>query len=294
MTYPGNPFLVGKRVKLDLVRPCVMGILNVTPDSFYDGGRYVRLEQALEQARKMVAEGAAIIDVGGESSRPGAEAVTAEEELERILPVVERLHAELPVPLSVDTWKSTVAREALAAGVDFVNDVGGLWRDPAMVKVVAEAGAGLFIMHVRGTPQEMQQLAEYDDVVGEVRTFLENKMRLALAAGIPQERIALDPGIGFAKKTQDNLELLGHLREFRTLQAPLLLGVSRKSFLGTLLGRSCPEERLSGTLAAIALGVAAGVKIFRVHDVQAARDTVETAWAICRHGFAPENGGEAE
>ena len=294
MTYPGNPFLVGKRVKLDLVRPCVMGILNVTPDSFYDGGRYVRLEQALEQARKMVAEGAAIIDVGGESSRPGAEAVTAEEELERILPVVERLHAELPVPLSVDTWKSTVAREALAAGVDFVNDVGGLWRDPAMVKVVAEAGAGLFIMHVRGTPQEMQQLAEYDDVVGEVRTFLENKMRLALAAGIPQERIALDPGIGFAKKTQDNLELLGHLREFRTLQAPLLLGVSRKSFLGTLLGRSRPEERLSGTLAAIALGVAAGVKIFRVHDVQAARDTVETAWAICRHGFAPENGGEAE
>ena len=294
MTYPGNPFLVGKRVKLDLVRPCVMGILNVTPDSFYDGGRYVRLEQALEQARKMVAEGAAIIDVGGESSRPGAEAVTAEEELERILPVVERLHAELPVPLSVDTWKSAVAREALAAGVDFVNDVGGLWRDPAMVKVVAEEGAGLFIMHVRGTPQEMQQLAEYDDVVGEVRTFLENKMRLALAAGIPQERIALDPGIGFAKKTQDNLELLGHLREFRTLQAPLLLGVSRKSFLGTFLGHSSPEERLSGTLAAIALGVAAGVKIFRVHDVQAARDAVETAWAICRHGFAPENGGEAE
>ena len=294
MTRPENSFLVGKNAKIDLARPCVMGILNVTPDSFYDGGRYVRLEQALGQARKMVEEGAAIIDVGGESSRPGAEAITAEEELERIIPVVECLHAELPVPLSVDTWKSVVAREALAVGVDFVNDVGGLWRDPAMVKVVAEAGAGLFIMHARGTPREMQQLTEYGDVVREVRAFLENKMNLALAAGIPQERIALDPGIGFAKNPQDNLELLGHLREFRTLQAPLLLGVSRKSFLGTLLGRPRPEELLSGTLATIALGVAAGVKIFRVHDVQAVRDAVETAWAICRHGFAPENGGAEE
>ncbi|MCR5221220.1 MAG: dihydropteroate synthase [bacterium] len=294
MIRPENSFLVGKNAKIDLVRPCVMGILNVTPDSFYDGGRYVRLEQALGQARKMVAEGAAIIDVGGESSRPGAEAITAEEELERVIPVVEHLHAELPVPLSVDTWKSVVAREALAVGVDFVNDVGGLWRDPAMVKVVAEAGAGLFIMHARGTPREMQQLAEYGDVVGEVRAFLKNKMDLALSAGIPQERIALDPGIGFAKNPQDNLELLGHLREFRTLQAPLLLGVSRKSFLGTLLGRSRPEELLSGTLATIALGVAAGVKIFRVHDVQAVQDAVETAWAICRQGFAPENGGAEE
>ena len=294
MTRPGNPFLVGKNAKVDLFQPCVMGILNVTPDSFYDGGRYVRREQALAQARKMVEEGAAIIDVGGESSRPGAEAITAEEELERIIPVVERLHTELPVPLSVDTWKSAVAREALAAGVDFVNDVGGLWRDPAMVNVVAEAGAGLFIMHARGTPQEMQQLAEYDDVVSEVMDFLEEKMSLALAAGIPQERIALDPGIGFAKNLQDNLEILGHLRAFRTLQAPLLLGVSRKSFLGTILGHPRPEERLSGTLAAIALGVAAGVKIFRVHDVKAVRDAVETAWAICRHGFAPENGGEKE
>jgi len=278
--------LEGNGSSLDLSRPCIMGILNVTPDSFSDGGRFLKTADAVAQGRLLAATGADIIDVGGESTRPGAPPVSAAEELERIIPVLEQLHQEVPVPLSVDTWKSAVAREAIAAGAAFINDISGLQFDPGMAAVVAEGGAGLFIMHTRGTPQEMQKDTRYRDVVAEVLAFLAGQVDKAVAAGIPRRRLSVDPGIGFAKDLAGNLEVLERLEEFQTLGLPVLLGTSRKRFIGAILERPDPRERLYGTLATVALGVAAGARIFRVHDVGPARDVALTAWAVCkrRHG----------
>lgn len=278
---PPSLRMEGKGSFLDLSRPCVMGILNVTPDSFYDGGRFSTIEDAVAQGCRMAADGADIIDVGGESTRPGAGAIPAELEMERIVPVLERLRREVPVALSVDTWKSSVAREALAAGAAFVNDISGLQFDTAMARVVAGEGAGLFIMHTRGDSREMLKRVRYRDVVTEVISFLAGQVERAVEAGIPKRRLAVDPGIGFAKDISGNLELLSRIDEFETLGLPVMLGTSRKSFIGALLQRSDPADRLYGTLATVALGVAGGVKIFRVHDVGPARDVALTAWAVC-------------
>lgn len=274
--------LSGRSCRLDLSRPRIMGILNVTPDSFSDGGRYRLPDQALERGRRLVQEGADLIDVGGESTRPGAPPVGLQEELDRVLPVVELLAREIDFPLSVDTYKSAVAKAALAAGASFVNDVSGLRFDPDMAAVVASAGAGLFLMHTRGTPQAMQHDTAYADLVGEVTAYLEEGISRAVAAGVPTEAIAVDPGIGFGKSVEGNLEILRRLREFHSLGRPLLLGTSRKGFIGRVLNQAAPQERLFGTLATVAMGVERGAAIFRVHDVRAARETALMTWAICR------------
>jgi dihydropteroate synthase len=257
-----------------------MGILNVTPDSFSDGGQFQQVDRALRRAEEMVAEGADLIDVGGESTRPGAALVSASQELERIVPVLAAIHARFDIPLSVDTNKATVAAAALENGADWVNDVSGLTFDAEMATVVAAHAGGLFLMHTRGTPAQMQLQTHYDDIVAEVMVDLKKSIATAHAAGIPAERLAIDPGIGFAKDLSGNLELLRRLDEFKVLELPLLLGTSRKRFIGQILHQPQPVERLYGTLATVALGVAKGAMLFRVHDVRAARETALMSWAI--------------
>jgi len=274
--------LLGRSCRLELDRPRIMGILNVTPDSFSDGGRFRSLDSALSQGLAMAAEGADLIDVGGESTRPGSRDVSAEEELDRVLPVVEALRRELDIPLSIDTTKSVVAGQAVAAGVEFVNDISGLQFDPAMARTVSESGAGLFLMHTRNRPETMQQDTRYNDLVGEVLAALETSLGEARAAGIAEERLAIDPGIGFGKSAEGNLEILRRLREFHSLGRPLLLGTSRKSFIGKVLNQVDPSTRLHGTVATVALGVERGAQIFRVHDVGPAREAALMAWAISR------------
>ncbi len=261
-----------------------MGVLNVTPDSFSDGGRFLAVDAALRHARRLAAEGADLIDVGGESTRPGAPEVSEQEELDRVLPVIEALRRDVPLPLSVDTTKSAVARAAVAAGADFVNDISGLTFDPAMAAAVAECDAGLVIMHTRGRPATMQADIRYHDLVGEVLGSLRASREVALAAGIAPQRIAVDPGIGFGKDVAGNLELLRRLADFAALGCPLLLGTSRKSFIGRVLGQDDPQRRGVGTLATVALGVAAGAMLFRVHEVAAAREAAQMAWAVCQGG----------
>lgn len=260
--------IICNRVTLDLSsRTHIMGILNVTPDSFSDGGRYTDSEKALQHAREMIAAGADILDIGGESTRPGAQPVSDAEELARIIPIIERLAAETSVPLSVDTYKSAVARKALAAGASIVNDISGLRFSPDMAQVAADAGAGIVIMHIKGTPRDMQQNPVYDDVVTEVMAYLEEGIELAVKAGVDQEKILIDPGIGFGKTLEHNLMLLRRLDEFRVLGRPILLGTSRKKFIGTVLDIPVPEERVDGTAATVALGIERGAQIVRVHDV---------------------------
>lgn len=254
--------------------PFVMGIVNATPDSFSDGGRFLSPDEAVARALRHAEEGADLVDLGGESTRPGAPPVPAEEEIRRVVPVIERLRARgFPLPISVDTSKGAVARAALAAGADLVNDVTGL-RDPALGEAVAAAGVPLVLMHMRGTPADMQSRAVYGDVVREVAAELREALERADAAGIPRERTILDPGLGFAKTPEQSVTLLARVGELRALGRPLLVGPSRKSFIGRITGASV-EERLPGTLAAVAACVLAGVEILRVHDVgpavQAAR-----------------------
>lgn len=275
-------FLAGRTLQLSLQTPCIVGILNVTPDSFSDGGRYLNVDAALAQARRMAAEGARLIDVGGESTRPGAQPVSSQEELDRILPIVEALRSNLEVPISVDTCKSSVARCAVAAGAEFVNDVSGLNFDPDMAHTVAETGAGLIVMHSRGRPERMQLNTHYQDIVAEVCASLRQSLDLALAAGITADRIAIDPGIGFGKDVAGNLELLRRLAVLTELGRPILLGTSRKSFIGRVLGQEDPAQRLEGSLATIALGVAAGARLFRVHDVAATQRVATMSLAVCQ------------
>jgi dihydropteroate synthase len=251
-------------------RTLVMGILNCTPDSFYDGGRYATLQKALARAEQMIAEGADILDIGGESTRPGA------------TPVIEALAARYDIALSIDTTKSEVARRALQAGAHIVNDISGMTFDPRMPEVVAEAGAMVILMHIQGTPQTMQQNPTYGDVVREVRATLAQHAERALRAGIARERIWIDPGIGFGKRLEHNLALLRHLPELKSLGYPLLVGTSRKSFIGQILGGLPPEERLEGTLATLALAVAWGADAVRVHDVKEAVRAVRVADALIR------------
>lgn len=244
----------------------VMGVLNVTPDSFSDGGRFLDHEAAVAHGLRMAEEGAAILDVGGESTRPGSDAVTVEEELVRVLPVIKRLAAEVEVPVSIDTRKPEVAGAALDAGAVLVNDVSGA-REPGMLEVVAASSAGLVLMHMLGEPKTMQVEPRYEDVVGEVRAYLADRLEGATAAGIPRDRLAVDPGLGFGKTYEHNLELMRRIDAFLELGVPVVVGPSRKSFIGTALGDAPVEERLEGTIGAAAWMAARGAHVVRVHDV---------------------------
>jgi dihydropteroate synthase len=279
---PGPGYLLGRSCRIELDRPRLMGVLNVTPDSFSDGGQYLSVAAAVAQGRRLAADGADLLDVGGESTRPGAQHVGVQQELDRVLPVLEALRREIALPLSIDTTKSAVAEAAIAAGAEFVNDVSGLTFDTQMPAVVADSGSGLFVMHTRGRPATMQADTCYADLVAEVCTALQGSVTRALAAGVMAERIAIDPGIGFGKDVAGNLELLRRLPEFAILGRPLLLGTSRKSFIGRVLGLDDPSTRQAGTLATVALGVASGARLFRVHEVGPAREAALVAWAVCR------------
>lgn len=278
---PSQTSLAGRTLRLNLQAPCIVGILNVTPDSFSDGGLFCSVDEALEQAHKMAGDGARLIDVGGESTRPGAPLVSEAEELDRVMPVIEALVRELELPLSIDTNKSAVAAAAVAAGVEFVNDISGLTYDPDMAEVVATSGAGLIVMHTRGKPEVMQQNTDYADVVADVISSLKKSIHSAEQAGVSRDKIAIDPGIGFGKEAAGNLELLRQTATLASLGQPVMLGTSRKSFIGKVLGQPVPGDRLIGTLATLALGYAGGARLFRVHDVAAANQAVMMAQAVC-------------
>ena len=264
---------------LELDLPLVMGVLNVTPDSFSDGGRYLDPAVAEARARIMVEEGAALIDVGGESTRPGAEPVDETEELRRVIPVIERL-ARLPVVISVDTSKPVVMREACAAGAGLINDVYAL-RQPGALEAARDSGAAVCLMHMQGEPRSMQDYPQYQDVLAEVRDFLALRLQACVAAGIPDQRVALDPGFGFGKTLAHNLILLARLHELRTLKCPLLVGISRKSMLGAVTGLP-PEARTNAGLAGAALAVWQGAGIIRTHDVRATVEAVKLAAAVAQ------------
>ncbi len=264
-------------------RTLLMGVLNVTPDSFSDGGLYFDKELAIERALQMVEEGADIIDIGGESTRPFSEPTPLEEELKRVIPVIEAITSKIPVPISIDTYKAKVAFEALQAGARIVNDISGLRFDREMVKVVAESGAGLIVMHIKGTPKTMQLDPHYDDVMGEIKAYLKESIEKAESEGVCPESIVVDPGIGFGKKLHHNLEIFRRLNELEELGKPILVGPSRKSFIGEILGLPV-SERLYGTLGAVAYCALKGVHIVRVHDVKAARQVVDIIDAI-QSGF---------
>jgi dihydropteroate synthase len=270
-----------RKQHLELDRPLVMGIVNVTPDSFFDGGQYYDPQRAVAHALRLVAEGADLLDIGAESTRPGALPVDEHEERRRLLPVVSAVARAVSVPISVDTSKAEVARAALDAGAVMVNDVTALRGDGAMVDVVAEAGAGLVVMHMQGIPETMQQAPHYDDVVGDVAQFLAERSRFAMDHGVERDRIVLDPGIGFGKTLTHNLDLLANLHAFTELGFPLLVGPSRKGFIGQLTHQSV-DARAWGTAAVIALAVQQGARILRVHDVGPMRDVVSVADAVAR------------
>lgn len=265
--------------------PFIMGIVNATPDSFSDGGRFLALADAVAAAQRLADEGADLVDLGGESTRPGAPAVAVEEEIRRVVPVVERLRARgFSLPISIDTSKGSVARAALAAGADWINDVRG-GDDPSLLAAVSEAGAPLVLMHSRGPSVDMQSRTQYGDVVADVIAELRASVARAEAAGVAPDRILVDPGIGFAKTAEQSLVLLARLAELRALGRPVLVGPSRKSFIGKVTGAPV-EERLPGTLAAVAACVLAGVEVVRVHDVPEARQAADVAAAI-RAGALP-------
>ena len=264
----------------DLTRsslPLLMGILNVTPDSFSDGGRFQAIDQAVEQGLRLQAEGADILDIGGESTRPGASPVELDEELRRTIPVIRRLAAEIRIPISIDTTKSEVARQALDAGAEIVNDISGLTFDPEMLDVCRTTDAGICVMHIQGTPQTMQLNPSYNDVVVDVTEFLQQQVDRCLMAGIPAERMCIDPGIGFGKTAAHNLQLLRAVPQLQhSLQRPVLIGHSRKRFLARLLGREV-DERQAGTIGVAVALAARGVDVLRIHDVQPVRDAL-VAW----------------
>jgi dihydropteroate synthase len=271
--------LVCKGHRLSLDRTVLMGVLNVTPDSFSDGGLWLDPEAAIPHAIDMVSEGAGIVDVGGESTRPGAEAVPEAEELARVLPVIEALASEIAVPISVDTRKPAVAAAAIEAGASVVNDTSGEEFDPAMDELAARTGAALVIMHSRGTPATMKTLTDYDDVVRQVTSFLTNRAEEATEAGVSTASVALDPGIGFAKTPEQSLRLLAALDELAGTGWPVVVGTSRKSFIGATLG--VPEDqRLEGTAATVSWAVAHGAHVVRVHDVEAMARVVRMTEAV--------------
>jgi dihydropteroate synthase len=260
--------------------PLVMGIVNVTPDSFSDGGLFLDRDAAVAHGRELIAEGAHILDIGGESTRPGAEPVDADEEMRRVIPVIEEVSGD-GVRISIDTTKAAVAKRALEAGATIVNDIAAFRFDPEMAAVTAEAGATCVLMHMLGEPRTMQDEPRYDEVVSDVKAFLEERLAYATGEGIPEERIWLDPGIGFGKTLEHNLELIARLDEIVAIGRPVVFGASRKSFLGKLTGRQV-DERLAGTIASNIIAYERGARVFRVHDVAAAVDALKLAGATVR------------
>lgn len=260
-------------------RPLLMGVLNVTPDSFSDGGRFLSPEAAVRRVGEMVAEGADWIDVGGESTRPGSQSVPGEEQIRRVLPAI-RVAVECDVVVSIDTTRADVAEAALDAGASIVNDISAGRDDPAMLPLVAERGAAVVLMHMQGTPATMQLAPRYDDVVGEVFEFLAQRRDAAVQAGVTRERILLDPGIGFGKTTEHNLRLMRELRRFRELGQPLLVGTSRKRFIGEVTERPDPADRLLGTAATVSWSIANGAAVVRVHDVSEMRQVLRMTEAM--------------
>jgi len=271
---------IGRKRVLDLEQPLVMGVLNVTPDSFSDGGRFLEPEQAVDRALEMCSQGADIIDVGGESTRPSAPRISPEVERQRVIPVIERLAEHKDVVISVDTQKAEIARQAVEAGALIVNDINAAAQSPEMLELVAESRCGYVSMHMQGTPQTMQQAPVYSNVVAEVSEFFRQSLVFYEKYGVSLEQIVLDVGIGFGKTVDHNLELLRHLVDYKKHGRPLLLGVSRKSFLGKILGAESTDDRLAASLACVCWGMSADVRIFRVHDVLETSQTVRMWRAI--------------
>jgi dihydropteroate synthase len=270
---------------LDLATPVVMGIVNVTPDSFSDGGRFFDTQRAIDHALAMIAAGAGIVDVGGESTRPGAAAVSEADEIRRVVPVIEALAARVAVPISVDTSKPGVIAAAVKAGATMINDVRAL-RDEGALRAAAGSSAAVCLMHMQGEPRTMQADPRYDDVVADVRGFLQSRIDACLAAGISRDRLVIDPGIGFGKRVVHNLDLLAALPRLAALGVPLMIGVSRKSLFGELLGRPI-EQRLAGGIAVATAAVLAGANIVRTHDVAETVDAVRVASALLSAGYDP-------
>lgn len=261
--------LVLKERSIDLKIPLIMGILNITPDSFSDGGQFLKMDEALDHAEKMVKDGADIIDIGGESTRPGSRAVSGREEIDRIIPVIERVKKEFGILVSVDTSKDEVARIAVTeAGADLVNDISGLRFSDNMVAVIASLGVPVIIMHILGTPKNMQRNPSYKDTVVEIKNHLSERIDYALASGISRNKIIVDPGIGFGKRFQDNIEIIRRLREIAELKCPILIGLSRKSFLGQISGEKIPQNREMETVTANIVSILNGASIIRVHQVE--------------------------
>jgi len=261
-------------------KPLVMGILNMTPDSFSDGGKYAALNSAMQQVTKMLADGADIIDVGGESTRPGSDPVTAETQIQRVVPIIKAIREKSNVLISIDTTLAKVASAAINAGASIINDVTGGLGDDDMFSFAAQANAPIILMHSKGSPKTMQDNPYYEDVVQEVLDDLKLKIHAALAAGIKHQQIVIDPGIGFGKRKQDNLDLLANLHKFVATGYPVLLGTSRKRFMGSICDVTEPTDLVTATAVTTALGVMAGVQLFRVHDVKENRQAVDVAWAI--------------
>jgi dihydropteroate synthase len=280
ITIRNKPFQWGKRTYL-------MGVLNVTPDSFSDGGDFNTIESAIIQAENMVKSGVDIIDIGGQSTRPGAAEISLQEELERVIPVVEMLRQKADIfadiAISVDTTRADVAKAAVAAGADIINDISGATFDSEMLSTVAKLEVPIILMHLRGTPKTMQKLTDYQDLIGEICEFLESRIAAALAAGIDKSQIIIDPGIGFAKTYGQNLEILRELSRFQSLNSPILVGVSRKSFIGQILNQPEAKQRVWGTAAACTGAIANSVDILRVHDVREMHDVCQVADAIFRN-----------
>jgi dihydropteroate synthase len=258
-----------------------MGVLNVTPDSFSDGGKFSNLEKAVSHGLKMAEEGADIIDIGGESTRPGSLPVSLEEEARRVIPVIETLAKKMQIPISIDTYESQIARQALEAGAELINDISGLRFDSEMAKLAAKYNVPVIIMHIKGTPQNMQENPCYDNVIKEIKDYFEERINYADSTGVREENIILDPGIGFGKRFEDNLAILKNLEEFKKLDKPLLVGLSRKSFIGKILDLPV-EERLEGSLAALAHCIIQGANIARVHDVNESVRVAKVVDAILR------------
>jgi len=276
----------GKDFLLDFFnKTYIMGILNVTRDSFSDGGLYFDKSAAIKRAIQMVEEGADIIDIGGESTRPGAEPVTVKEELRRTIPVIEALAKEINVPISIDTYKSEVAEKALDAGASIVNDISGLRFDPEMAKVVSDYKVPVVIMHIKGRPKDMQQNPVYEALVPEIMDYLREGIRLAKESGVSEDKIIIDPGIGFGKTFNHNLEIINNLHEFTLLEKPILIGPSRKAFIGKILGNVSETDRLEGTSAAVAISIMNGANIIRVHDIKEMVRVARVADAIKNLGF---------
>ncbi len=269
-----------KEYSLDLSKKTyIMGILNVTPDSFFDGGRYFDKQKAIEHGIRMVEQGADIIDVGGESTRPYSKRISVQEEMERVIPVIERLAKEVDVPISIDTYKSEVAKEAISAGASIINDISALRFDPDMAKVAAEAKVPVVLMHMKGRPENMQDNPQYKDLMGEIISFLRQAKQYAIDNGIKEELIILDPGIGFGKRVEHNLEIIRSLKRLSELNSPILIGPSNKSFIAAIVGE---KERDTGTMATVACAIMNGAHIVRVHNVEKAVKTAKMVDAIKR------------